>query len=412
METLIQRLVANPHDKEALDYAHHAGSADPRSYAIMLEKVGEASNDAGYAAHWLSEAANVWSTTIGDAHHAARTLMRAIEKDPTGSAGERLAQLYRDKGDPKALVALLEKLVKLLSPLLHERPEVRPQLASMHEELGRLWSEAAAHARPERALENLEAPRRASIRRMPTPCTRRASSSSRRSSTPRPSHVLPRSMQAIVDDPGNASSPSIETRPTSASACATWRAATQALKGSLGMTPDDATLKAVLVGFILERIDAGEMVSADDRTLGAQVFVSLAENYDGEYGMSYATSALRAAPGVQRPGAMQLADYYATQLGRVAEIAPLYAGYMQANPNGFMAGEARVKGAGAKPPPAPVPQSRPSFPAGGLCQARQRRSRAASSRSTRGPASASARRSPCPRRRRRSPRPRASASRR
>jgi len=115
METLIQRLVANPHDEEALAYAHRAGQQDPRSYAILLEKVGSATTDPAYAAHWLSEAANVWSTTIGDAHHAARTLMIAIDKDPTQrTAAERLAQLYREKGDQKALVALLERLVKAL----------------------------------------------------------------------------------------------------------------------------------------------------------------------------------------------------------------------------------------------------------------------------------------------------------
>src|ERR1700744_6550888 len=118
METLIQRLVANPHDEEALAYAHRAGSVDPRSYAILLEKVGQATEDPAYAAHWLSEAANVWSTTIGDAHHAARTLMIAIEKDPTArTAAERLGQLSRDKGDLKALVALLERLVKAPGPL-------------------------------------------------------------------------------------------------------------------------------------------------------------------------------------------------------------------------------------------------------------------------------------------------------
>ncbi len=151
---LIQRLVANPHDEEALAYAHRAGTVDPRSYAILLEKVGQATADPAYAAHWLSEAANVWSTTIGDAHHAARTLMIAIEKDPTArTASERLAQLYRDKGDLKALVALLERIVKSLAPLVNERPDVRPHLVAMHEELGRLWSDQP-FSRPERALEN------------------------------------------------------------------------------------------------------------------------------------------------------------------------------------------------------------------------------------------------------------------
>src|SRR6185295_12255509 len=74
--------------------------------------------------------------------------------DPTQrTAAERLAQLYRDKGDQKALVALLERLVKSLTPLINDRPDVRPQLTAMHEELGRLWSEPP-FGRPERALEN------------------------------------------------------------------------------------------------------------------------------------------------------------------------------------------------------------------------------------------------------------------
>src|SRR5215510_8152770 len=49
METLIQRLVANPHDEEALAYAHRAGTVDPRAYAILLEKVGQATTDPAHA---------------------------------------------------------------------------------------------------------------------------------------------------------------------------------------------------------------------------------------------------------------------------------------------------------------------------------------------------------------------------
>src|SRR3954447_10859417 len=93
METLIQRLVANPHDEQALAYAHRAGTVDPRAYAVLLERVGQATADPTYAAHWLSEAANVWSMTIGDAHKAATDLMMAIERDPTArTPAERLAQ--------------------------------------------------------------------------------------------------------------------------------------------------------------------------------------------------------------------------------------------------------------------------------------------------------------------------------
>src|ERR1700723_2316907 len=119
IDALVQRLVSNPHDEAALASAHNAGAADPKSYAFLLEKVGNETHDPGYAAHWLSEAANVWSTTLGDAHRAARVLMMAIDKDPTQQvAAERLAQLYRDKGDVKALVALLDRRARLLTPLL------------------------------------------------------------------------------------------------------------------------------------------------------------------------------------------------------------------------------------------------------------------------------------------------------
>src|SRR5689334_1232421 len=119
VEALVARLLANPHDEEALAYAHQAGGADPKGYALLLERVGNESGDPAYSAHWLSEAANVWLSALGDAHRAARVLMAAIDKDPTQSvAADRLAQLYRDKGDAKALVALLDRRVKLVAPLL------------------------------------------------------------------------------------------------------------------------------------------------------------------------------------------------------------------------------------------------------------------------------------------------------
>ncbi len=82
IDTIVQRLVVNPHDEDALATAHQAGAADPKSYALLLERVGTETRDPAYASHWLSEAANVWSTTLGDAHRAARVLMQAIERDP------------------------------------------------------------------------------------------------------------------------------------------------------------------------------------------------------------------------------------------------------------------------------------------------------------------------------------------
>src|SRR5215831_14310412 len=118
MDEIVRRLVANPHDEGALATAHQAGQHDPRGYAMLLERVGDLSNDTTYAAHWLSEAANVWAVTIGDARRAATLLMRAIEKDPTSDvAADRLAQLYREKNDARALVALYERRAKALAPV-------------------------------------------------------------------------------------------------------------------------------------------------------------------------------------------------------------------------------------------------------------------------------------------------------
>ena len=154
METLIQRLVSNPHDEEALAKAHHAGQADPKGYAALLERVGHGTTDPSYAAHWLSESASVWSMTVGDAHQAARMLMAAIDKDPTAEVpAERLGALYRENGDVKALVALLERQVKALAPLLPQRPELAPRLSAIHEELGRSWGEPPL-SRADRALEH------------------------------------------------------------------------------------------------------------------------------------------------------------------------------------------------------------------------------------------------------------------
>ena len=353
METLIQRLVANPHDEEALAYAHRAGGVDPRSYAILLEKVGQATADPAYAAHWLSEAANVWSTTIGDAHHAARTLMIAIEKDPTArTAAERLAQLYRDKGDLKALVALLERLVKSLAPLAgHDRPEVRGQLVAMHEELGRLWGEQP-FSRPERAVENW---RRVAELDPQNVYAIYAAREMLKASQQWADAVQYFGMeQAIVDDPERKLAlyrDEADVRRRAGDGPGT----TQALRSARALLPDDVGLKQEVGASVLARIDAGENVPPPEREETAQIFIQLAESYDASYGISYSVSALKAQPGNDR--AMQLADYYGGQLNRTAELGPQYAAYLQANPNGFMSEAARAK-VGAAPvrpaqPPAP-----------------------------------------------------------
>ncbi|XXX71605.1 hypothetical protein WMF30_28555 [Sorangium sp. So ce134] len=357
METLIQRLVTNPHDGEALAYAHRAGEQDPRSYAMLLERVGSSTADPSYAAHWLSEAANVWSTTIGDAHHAARTLMIAIDKDPTQrTAAERLAQLYRDKGDQKALVALLERLVKALTPLLRERPEVRAQLSTLHEELGRLWGEPPL-SRPERALENWR--RLAEL----DPHNVYAIYAAREllKAQQQYAEAIPyfAMEQALIDDPDRRLA-LLRDEADIRRRAGDLAGSTVALRNARAFVPHDMGLIQALGVAIVDRVEAGEPVPQPERDEAAELFVALAETYDGEYGYSYSVYALRALPGHDR--AMQLADHYAKQLGRTAELRPRYLAYLQVNPNGFMAAEAR-KRASVLPPPPRLPSMPPPIPA-------------------------------------------------
>ncbi|WP_437683700.1 hypothetical protein [Sorangium sp. So ce131] len=363
METLIQRLVINPHDGEALAYAHRAGEQDPRSYAMLLERVGSSTADPSYAAHWLSEAANVWSTTIGDAHHAARTLMIAIEKDPTQrTAAERLAQLYRDKGDQKALVALLERLVKALTPLLFEKPEVRAQLSTLHEELGRLWSEPPL-SRPERALENWR--RLAEL----DPHNVYAIYAAREmlKAQQQYAEAIPyfAMEQALIDDPERRLA-LLRDEADIRRRAGDLAGATATLRTARAFVPHDVGLIQALGVAIVDRIEAGEPVPQAERGEAAELFVALAEMYDEEYGYSYSVHALRAAPGHDR--AMQLADHYGKQLGRTAELRPRYLAYLQANPNGFMAAEARRRA--SVPPPPLSPSVPPPPPAAGVASAR------------------------------------------
>jgi hypothetical protein len=350
METLIQRLVANPHDTGALEIAHRAGTQDPRAYAVVLERVGQSTPDPAYAAHWLGEAANVWLTTLGDAHNAARLLMMAVEKDPTArTPADRLAQLYRDKGDIKALVALLERLVKSLTPLQNERPEVRAHLAALHEELGRLWGEPPL-ARPERALENWRRLADLDPRNVyAIYAAREMLKAQQQWADAVPYFAME---QAIVDDPERKlalfrDEADVRRRANDLAGAA------GALRSALSYRPDDIALRQEVGAAILQRVTAGENVPPQEREECAQLFIPLAEMYDGDYGFSYSVSALEAQPGNDR--AMQLADYYGGKLNRVAELGPRYAAYLQANPNGFMAETARAKVGAARPPPPPMP---------------------------------------------------------
>jgi hypothetical protein len=337
METLVQRLVQNPHDQDAINYAHQAGQSDPRSYAMLLEKVGTATADPAFASHWLTEAANVWSTSLSDAHRAARALMIAIDRDPTQpTPAERLADLYREKGDTKALVALLERRAKALAPIAAQTPEMRAHVASIHEELGRLWSEAPL-SQPKKAIENF----RRAIEFDPGSqyavyALREMYKAQGQWADAIPLFELE---LRVVDDPERRIAllaDEAEVRKSAgdlAGATAAYRAARDAEGGQ------DATLKQQLATSVLERVQANEAVPQVEREEGAQLFIELAEEYPGDHGFSYSVCALEISAANDR--AMQLAIYYGEQLGRVNEVARHAAAYLRANPQGALVPEAR-----------------------------------------------------------------------
>jgi tetratricopeptide (TPR) repeat protein len=336
IDALVQRLVADPHDEEALNYAHDQGTTDPKAYASLLEQVGNGTRDPAIAAHWLSEAANVWSTTLGDAHRAARVLMMAIDKDPTAQVpAERLAQLYRDKGDVKALVALLDRRAKALAPLAQNQPELRGELAGMHEEMGRLWNDPPL-SQPKKAIDNFK----------------------------KAVELDPQSAYAIYNvrellkSQGQLEDAvqyyqlelAIEPDPTRKIALLRDEAATRKAIGDLeGVTrvlsqardldSNDAALAQEWASSVIERIQSGHTVGPQERTHAVQLLVGLAEQYDGEHGLAYAGAALDVDGGNDR--ALQLFSHYARTLGREADLHPRYLGYVQTNPNGAMAPEAR-----------------------------------------------------------------------
>lgn len=336
IDRLVARLVDNPHDGAALEDAHQHGEDDPKSYAMLLERVGTETRDPAYAAHWLAEAANVWSTTLGDAHRAARVLMMAIDKDPTAQvAAERLAQLYRDKGDTKALVALLDRRAKAITPLASQNPELRGELAGMHEELGRLWSEAPL-SQPKKAIENFKK----AIELDPTSAY--AIYNARelfKQMNQWPEAVPLYGMELELEqDPGRRVG-LLRDEAATRKLAADLLGATRALQAAREIDANDPALQQEYASSVLDRIQAGEAVPTEERSYAAALLVALAEAYEGEHGLAYAGAALDIEPGNDR--GMQLFAHYAQSLGNTNDQNTRAAAYLSANPTGAMAEEAR-----------------------------------------------------------------------
>ena len=317
--------------------AHQAGQSDPKVYATILERVGNGSSDPALACYWLTEAANVWTTALGDAPRAARALMAAIERDPTQpAAADRLAELYRERGDAKALVALLERRSKALTPLSVRDSSLRQPLAQVHEELGRLWSEPPL-AQLKKAADNY----RKAIEFDPTSqfaiyALREMLKSEGAWSDAVPYFELE---QRIVDDPERklALYQDEANVRRNAGDLAGASVALRNARAEEGGT--DPALKQFLATLALERVQSQQPISDADRQEGAQLFVELAEEYPGDHGLSYAVCALEIDAGNDR--AAQLAMYYGEQLNREAEVARHAAAFLKANPGSALAPQAR-----------------------------------------------------------------------
>lgn len=352
MDALVQRLVQNPHDQDAIFRAHSAGQQDPRSYAMLLEKVGTATSDPALASHWLTEAANVWVVSLNDAHRAARALMIAIERDPTQAGpADRLAELYREKGDTKALAALLERRAKAMAPLGQRDPAIRGQIAAIHEELGRLWAEAPL-SNPAKAIENY----RRAVEYDPSSqysiyAVREALKASGQMAEAIPYFAME---QALVEDPERKVSLYADEAESRIS-IGDQGGALAALDAARRIDANDVTLKQQVATLVLEHVRQGKAIDDGWKVIATDLFIELAEQYPGEHGFAYAVCAAELAPAHDR--ATQLSIFYAEQLGKTSEVTATASAYLQANPNGAVAADAKRIAGDA---PAPARAARPA----------------------------------------------------
>jgi len=126
---------------------------------------------------------------------------------------------------------------------------------------------------------------------------------------------------------------------TSRRAAGDLAGASRALQRAREADPDDPTTTHEYANSIVERLQAGENVPAQERTLGCEAFLTLAETYGGDHGLAYSGAALDIDPGHDR--ALQLNVQYARTLGREEDVGVRCLAYVQANPNTALAAEAR-----------------------------------------------------------------------
>ncbi|HZO15596.1 MAG TPA: hypothetical protein VFB62_20125, partial [Polyangiaceae bacterium] len=297
----------------------------------------------------------VWES-LGDTAQCNRLLQLAADRDPANMmVVERVLHVHRQTGNYHALVHLLERMTEAVRGLLHEQPELKPQLMAAHEELAGIYADGA-YANPERAARHWMA-----ISEL-DPQNVYAIYSARElfKQQGRFAQAIPlfAREQAVITDADRKLAlyrDEAEVRRNAGDLAS----ATEPLRQAYRLKSDDPAVTYEFGLSVVERIDAGQNVAPDERQEAARALVGLAEMYDGEHGMTYAQAALRAEPAQDR--AMQLADYYAEQLGRQGELVEQYQAYLEGNPSGYCADKARAVLSGMGAPMAG--QRHPSSPA-------------------------------------------------
>lgn len=355
LESLVARLVENPHDAEALAYAHAQGESDPKAYAVFLERVGNDSPDPAYAAHWLAESANVWATTLADAHRAARVLMNAIERDPTHRvAAERLAGLYREKGDAKALAGLLDHRAKAMQPLAGDA-SVAQELSAMHEELAQLFADPAGLAQPQTAIEHW----RKAAELDPSNAFAIFSARELLKSEGRYEEALPLyAAELALEGDSERRLALYRDEAASSRLAGDLRATTRSLQDARNIDPDDAVLRQEYASSVLERVQAGEGVAPLERSAAVHALVGLAQEFGGEHAIAYGAAALDIEPGDD--DALSVFRDAIHGSGQDDLLAERYRRYLDARPDGAFAHDARQLVGDVDPAAGPIPPRAPT----------------------------------------------------
>ncbi|MFI5303042.1 MAG: tetratricopeptide repeat protein, partial [Polyangiales bacterium] len=271
-------------------------------------------------------------------------LMRAVDKDPSrDTAAERLATLYRDKGDQRALVALHKKRADALSPSAtgpNADPARVQQVSMLHEELGRLWQEAPL-SQPKKAIEHLKK----AFEIDPSAISAVYAARELIKAHGDWREALP--LYDLEADGVDDSERKLALHRDEAALCLSHgdnKRACEALRKARMIDNADVGLAYELASTIVTRALAGERMPDDERAEAADILVSLAEQYEGDHALAYSVAALDVQPGHER--AMQLADHFSKSLGREDEIAPRWEAYLKANPEGLLVVDARKSLAG------------------------------------------------------------------